>query len=255
MRTLRELQDMSGRVALVTGAAGHVGQMTYDTLAELGATTVGLDFEASDSNDRVTLAVDLADEAATRAVPAMVVDGTGRLDVIVHCAALVGTSELEGWAVPFESQSLSAWRAAFEVNLTSLFLLVQAALPYLRRSNCASVVTVGSIYGSVGPDLRLYEGTELGNPAAYAASKAGLVQLTRWLATVLAPDVRANAVICGGIERGQPEAFIERYVARTPLRRMAREEDLRGAIAFLASDAGAYVTGQELVVDGGWTAW
>ncbi len=112
-----------------------------------------------------------------------------------------------------------------------------------------------SIYGMVGPDFSLYAGTSMGNPAAYAASKGGLLQLTRYLATALAPRVRVNAITPGGIVRGQPPAFIERYVAKTPLGRMATEEDFKGAIAYLASDLSRYVTGQNLVVDGGWTAW
>jgi NAD(P)-dependent dehydrogenase (short-subunit alcohol dehydrogenase family) len=107
----------------------------------------------------------------------------------------------------------------------------------------------------VGPDMRLYEGTGMGSPAAYAASKGGLLQLTRWLATVLAPTIRVNAVTPGGILRGQPQVFRERYIARTPLGRMGSEEDLQGAVAYLASDLSAYVTGHNLVVDGGWTAW
>ncbi len=95
----------------------------------------------------------------------------------------------------------------------------------------------------------------MGNPAAYAASKGGMVQLTRWLATVLAPDVRVNCISPGGVARGQPEPFVTRYVQRTPLKRMATEEDFKGAIAYLASDLSEYVTGENLLVDGGWTAW
>jgi NAD(P)-dependent dehydrogenase (short-subunit alcohol dehydrogenase family) len=107
----------------------------------------------------------------------------------------------------------------------------------------------------VGPDMGVYENTTMGNPAAYATSKGGLLQLTRWLAMVLAPEVRVNAITSGGVWRNQPETFHTRYVARTPLRRMATEEDLKGAVAYLASDLSAYVTGHNLVVDGGWTVW
>jgi NAD(P)-dependent dehydrogenase (short-subunit alcohol dehydrogenase family) len=103
--------------------------------------------------------------------------------------------------------------------------------------------------------MRLYEGTKMGNPAAYAASKGGLLQLTRWLATVLAPKIRVNALTPGGVWREQPEAFHERYRLRTPLGRMAAESDFKGAAAYLASDMSEYVTGQNLIVDGGWTAW
>ena len=132
--------------------------------------------------------------------------------------------------------------------------LAQASADALAASGHGSVVNISSIYGLVGPNTGLYEDTSLGNPAAYSASKGGLLQLTRWLATVLAPDVRVNAITPGGIRRDQPQAFHDRYVANTPMRRMATEEDLKGAIAYLASDLSAYVTGHNLVVDGGWTA-
>jgi NAD(P)-dependent dehydrogenase (short-subunit alcohol dehydrogenase family) len=188
-------------------------------------------------------------------VPDRVVRELGSLDILVHSAALVGTTPLRGWGVPFAEQSSDTWRQALEVNLTSAFNLTQAAATALTASGHGSVIFIGSIYGVVGPDLGLYEGTKLGNPAAYAASKGGLLQFTRWLATSLAPKVRANMITPGGVERGQPEQFRERYLRRTPLARMASEEDFKGAVAYLASDLSAYVTGQNLIVDGGWTTW
>jgi len=117
------------------------------------------------------------------------------------------------------------------------------------------VILVSSIYGMVAPDWSLYRDTTMANPAAYGASKGGLIQLARYLATLMAPAVRVNALTPGGAWRGQPDPFHERYKARTPLRRMATEEDFKGAAAYLASDLSAYVTGQNLIVDGGWTAW
>jgi NAD(P)-dependent dehydrogenase (short-subunit alcohol dehydrogenase family) len=182
-------------------------------------------------------------------------DHLGRLNILVNCAALVGTSELPGWCVPFLEQSLDTFSAALEVNLTAAFRLVQACVPAIKESGHGSVIHISSTHGMVGPDLRLYEGTNMGCPGAYAASKGGLLQLTRWLATILAPGIRVNAVSPGGIERGQPEAFQKRYVARTPMARMGAEEDLKGAVVYLASDMSSYVTGQNLVVDGGWTTW
>jgi NAD(P)-dependent dehydrogenase (short-subunit alcohol dehydrogenase family) len=184
-----------------------------------------------------------------------VLERFARLDVLVNCAAFAGTSALPGWVTPFLEQSAATWRRALEVNLTAPFLLTQLCVPALRASGHGSVINVASLYGLAGPDLRLYEGTPMGNPAAYGTSKGGLIQLTRWLATVLAPEVRVNAISPGGVERGQPEAFRERYVARTPLARMGTEEDFKGAAAFLASDASAYLTGQNLILDGGFTAW
>ena len=141
------------------------------------------------------------------------------------------------------------------VNLTSSFVLVQEAREALSASGRGSVILFASTYGLVGPDHRLYEGTTMANPAGGAASKGGLLQLTRYFATTLAPGIRVNAISPGGVWRQQPESFHRRYVSRTPLGRMATEEDLKGATAYLASDLSAYVTGHNLVVDGGWTAW
>ena len=173
----------------------------------------------------------------------------------MNVAALVGSTALPGWACAFEEQRADTWRRALEVNLTGPFVLTQAAAPLLAASGRGSIINLGSIYGIVAPDPALYTGTSMGSPAAYAASKGGLLQLTRWLATMLAPRIRVNAISPGGVWRSQPDAFRTRYEARTPLGRMAREEDLAGAVAFLASDLSAYVTGQNLVVDGGFTAW
>ncbi|MGZ6175366.1 MAG: SDR family NAD(P)-dependent oxidoreductase [Candidatus Binataceae bacterium] len=266
-RSFADLASLKGRVALVTGAAGHIGRAISETYAELGAAVAlldrpgsGVEAAARRITDRygvltTALHIDLADEAQVRKAPQRVVDSCGRLDIVVNNAAFVGTDGLEGWTTPLEQQSIDTWRKALEVNLTAPFLLVQQAIPALKASGRGSVINVGSIYGLVGPDWRLYEQVDFGTPAAYGASKGGLLQMTRWLATTLAPQVRVNAIVPGGVERSTPEAFKSRYVARTPLGRMAREEDLKGVAAFLASDLSAYVTGQTIAVDGGWTAW
>jgi NAD(P)-dependent dehydrogenase (short-subunit alcohol dehydrogenase family) len=266
-RTLKDLMSLSDRVAIVTGGAGHIGAAIASALAELGSTVAVVDRDGRTTDDtagrladtwRVKTAGFACNFEQSRAVqdlPGRIGEKLGRIDIIVNCAAFVGTSGLQGWAAPFEQQSAETWRRAIEVNLTAPIMLVQAAANDLRRSGHGSVVNISSIYGLVGPDWRLYDGTAMANPAAYAASKGGLVQMTRWLATTLAPHVRVNAVAPGGVFRETPEPFLSRYIARTPLARMAREEDMVGAVAYLASDLSSYVTGQCLAVDGGWTAW
>jgi len=112
---------------------------------------------------------------------------------------------------------------------------------------------MASIYGSNAPDYSLYEGTNMANPAAYAASKGGLIQLTRWLSSTIAPDIRVNAVSFGGVFRNQNNKFVKRYIAQTPMNRMATEEDVKGIIAYLSSDLSKYVTGQDFIIDGGWS--
>ena len=267
MRSLKQLMDLHGRVALITGGAGHIGRAMGAALAELGADIAVMDQDAQAcaevSHDLAAkhtirstpLAVDLRDEIAVKAAPAQVVKSLGRLDILINCAGLAPAQGVTGWAVPLAEQSSETWRMALEVNLTAAFLLAQAAAETLAASGHGSIINVGSIYGLVGPDMRLYENTPMGNPAAYAASKGGLLQLTRWLATVMAPKVRVNSITPGGVWRNQPESFHEKYKARTPLGRMGAEEDFKGAAAYLASDLSAYVTGQNLIVDGGWTAW
>ena len=188
----------------------------------------------------------------------MINDLTGQdehLDILINNAAFVGTSDLKGWVTDFENQSVETWQRALEVNLTAAFDLSKGLAPKLKQNGHGSIINIASIYGLNGPDYSLYEGTDMGNPAAYAASKGGLLQLTRWLSTTLAPDVRVNSISPGGVFRNQPEEFVKRYKARTPLGRMASEEDIKGAMVYLASDLSMYMTGQNLVVDGGWTAW
>lgn len=238
----------------MAGGAGHIGVAACEALRELGARVAVADLSGDESAD-LSVVCDLADEHAAREAVRAVVGGLGGLDILVHCAALVGTSQLEGWAVPFGQQTVDAWRRALDVNLVSAFVLAQEAHEALARSGRGSIVLFGSTYGMVGPDDLLYEGVEMANPAAYGASKGGVLQFVRYLATTMAPAVRVNAISPGGVERRQPEAFQDRYRARTPLRRMATEEDLKGAVAYLASDLSVYVTGHNLVVDGGFTAW
>jgi NAD(P)-dependent dehydrogenase (short-subunit alcohol dehydrogenase family) len=259
--------NLGGRVALITGGAGHIGFALGEALAELGADIAILDIDHDEcqracsliasSHDVRTMAVatDLAKESEVRAVPRSVLGELGRLDILVNCAALVGTSDLDGWAAPFLQQGSRAWHLAIDVNLTAPFILTQVCAEALASSGHGAVINIGSIYGMVGPNWHLYAGTGMANPAAYGASKGGLLQLTRYLATALAPAVRVNMLTPGGVARGQPPVFIERYNSRVPLGRMAIEEDLKGGIAYLASDLSAYVTGHNLVIDGGWTIW
>jgi NAD(P)-dependent dehydrogenase (short-subunit alcohol dehydrogenase family) len=264
MTTLQELSNLNGRRALITGAAGALGRVFAETLGELGADLILVDLPNTDLDK---LSIDLAgrwkikvesivcdfemQDQRTRMISNLCASGKD-LSILVNNAAFVGSSNLEGWGVPFENQSIDTWRRAIEVNLTAVFDLCQGLSPMLASSQNASIVNIASIYGLHAPDWSLYEGTALGNPAAYGVSKGGLIQLTRWLSTTLAPTVRVNAIAPGGIFRSQPVEFVKKYSSKTPLNRMATESDFQGAIAFLATDLSKYVTGQVLSVDGGW---
>lgn len=267
MSTVKELSDLSGRRALITGATGGLGRVFADTLAELGADLILVDLPGSDFQTlneglikRWGASVenhicDLENQSQRTDLISDLMSSGLSLNILINNAAFVGTSDLLGWGVPFQDQSIDTWRRALEVNLTAVFDLCQGLLPLLKSAQGASVVNIASIYGMYGPDWSLYEGTNMSNPAAYGASKGGLIQLTRWLATTIAPEVRVNAISPGGVFRNQPEVFVKRYEAKTPLGRMATEDDFRGALAYLASDSSKFVTGQVLQVDGGWGSW
>ena len=264
MNTISGLINLKGRKALITGGAGHLGRVFAETLAELGADLILVDLPGTDlehvSDDleskwQVKVNVeycDLENPIERARLITLMSQGGYPLNIIVNNAAFVGTSNLEGWNVAFANQSVDTWRRAMEVNLTAVFDLCQGLSPLLTRSKGGCVINIGSIYGLYAPDWNLYEGTDMSNPAAYAASKGGLIQLSRWLATTLAPEVRVNVISPGGIRRNQDQKFIDRYELKTPLKRMAVEDDFRGALAYLASDLSKYVTGQVIEIDGGW---
>ncbi len=267
MGKINELMNLNGRQALLTGASGGLGKVIANTLAELGANLilvdrVGSNLEALSASiaSRHHIKVefqycDLEIQSERVALIQWVKNNKKKINILINNAAFVGTSGLSGWAVPFEEQTVETWRRALEVNLVAAFHLCQGFAPIMKLAKGPSIVNIASIYGQFAPDWSLYDGTDMGNPAAYNASKGGLMQLSRWLATTLAPEIRVNTISPGGIYRNQPDIFVKRYDAKTPLARMASEEDFIGAIVYLCSDLSNYVTGHNLMVDGGWGIW
>ena len=264
---IKSLMNLKGRRAMVTGAAGGLGKVIAETLAELGSDLVLVD---RDKEGIESLQHQLSDSFAVsvvgtvcdlehqdqreRLIDDIIRDGQD-LNILINNAAFVGSSNLSGWNAPFVEQSIETWRRALEVNLVAPFELCQGLSQVLNKSRGGNIINIASIYGQYGPDWRLYENTEMSNPAAYGASKAGLIQLTKWLSTTLAPHVRVNAISPGGVFNGQPDSFVNSYSSRTPLARMADYGDFCGGVVYLATDMSEYVTGQVLNIDGGWGVW
>ena len=262
--TIKELISLKGRRALITGGLGGIGQEIALTIAELGGDLVLLDRPNSTFDHLLSqleqfnvdvdcLECDLEQPESRKLTIDSILNSPKSLDILVNNAGFVAETGLKGLITDFDKQTLETWHRVMEVNLTAIFDLTQKLAPKLGQNHHGSIINMASIYGVDAPDYSLYEGTDMGNSAAYSSSKGGLVYLTKWLATTIAPDVRVNAISPGGVLRTQPQQFVDRYVARTPLSRMASNSDMRGAIAFLASDLSAYITGQNIVVDGGWT--
>jgi len=266
MKTINQLMNLDSRKVIITGAAGNLGKVIASTVAELGGELILVDRPGSDYSEILSsldksknISIEIIDcnlenyNERQKLIREVKNNSSSNLNVLINNAAFVGESNLKGWTSKFEDQSIDTWNRAIEVNLTAAFDLSKGFAKTLGINGKGSIINIASIYGLTAPVWPLYEGTDMGNPAAYAVSKGGLLQLTRWLATTVAPDVRVNSISPGGIWRNQPSDFVKKYESRTPLGRMASEEDLKGAIAYLSSDLSSYVTGQNIVVDGGWT--
>jgi NAD(P)-dependent dehydrogenase (short-subunit alcohol dehydrogenase family) len=269
--------DLSGRVALVTGGAGLLGAEFCQTLAQAGAQVAVADLDAEaaqrvaaglnrpDSTTLHALAVesDVSQPESVQRMLETTLKTFGRLDILVNSAALDPKFDPQhsqrGVSGAFEDYPLEAWHQALDVNLTGTFLCCQAAVAPMLEQGGGVIVNISSIYGLVGPDQRLYR--RQGEPAQfkpvyYSVTKAGVLGLTRYLATYYAgKNIRVNALTPGGVFNGHDEQFLTAYAARTVLGRMAEKDELSGALLFLVSGASAYMTGANLVVDGGWTAW
>jgi 2-deoxy-D-gluconate 3-dehydrogenase len=277
MSTIQEKFDLGGRAAIVTGGAGLLGAEFCRTLAEAGASVAVVDLNSSAAYqvaESLTLAGHRAEAFATDitrpdSVSALV-EGTlaafGRLDILVNSAALDPKFDPQALAKGispgrFEDYPLEQWNAALNVNLTGMFLVTQACVqPMLVQGRKGSIVNVCSTYGLNGPDQRIYRKSDGSQPAFkpvyYSVTKAGVLGFTHYLAAYYAgTEIRVNALTPGGVFNNHDESFVQNYSAKTILGRMARKDEMNGAMLFLASDASSYMTGANLVVDGGWTAW
>ena len=259
--------NLEKKTIIITGAAGNVGRSITNTLAKLGANLIIIDKERRDldkvcsnlnlnsSQKILSLACNFEIEKQRSNVIEKIKKKYNSLDCLINNAAFTGVMNISGWNEPFNKQSLDTWRRAFEVNLTSVFHFCRDLNSLLSKSNSGSIINIASIYGEYGPDYSLYKNTKMANPAAYASSKGGLIQFSRWLSTTLAPKIRVNVISPGGIERGQSKKFLKKYITKTPLNKMATENDISNSVLYLVSDMSSHVTGQVLRVDGGWGVW
>lgn len=266
--------DLSDRVAIVTGGGGILGRGFCGVLAAHGASVAVLDVDAgaadatvafihdsSPGADLLALPCNVAEPQQVLAAVAQVVDRFGGINILLNNAA-TKTGNLKDFFEPFETYSLQTWRQVMSVNIDGMFLMAQAVgRQMLRQGQGGSIVQTASIYGVVAPDQRIYEGSfylgeEINTPAVYAASKAAVIGLSSYLAAYWGnKGIRVNTLTPGGVESGQNDTFSKRYSQRVPLGRMASATELESALLFLASDASSYVTGQNLIVDGGLTCW
>ena len=255
--------DLTGRVVVVTGGSGQLGRQFVRALAGCGARVAVFDIAAAASaGDALALQVDVTDRASVEKALAAVVSKLGVPSGLVNAAALDSPPDAPAQENgPFETYPETSWDRVMDVNVKGTMICCQVVGAEMAKAGRGSIVNISSIYGVVSPDQRLYEyrrsaGVPFFKPVAYAASKSALLNLSRYLATYWAPqNVRVNTVTFGGVFNDQDPRFLAEYASRVPLGRMAREDEYNGAVVFLLSDASSYMTGSNLVIDGGWTAW
>jgi NAD(P)-dependent dehydrogenase (short-subunit alcohol dehydrogenase family) len=250
-----ELFDLSGRVAVVTGGLGQLGSVYVDGLTKRGMKVAVFDVAADDP-------VDVTSRASIEAATERVIAELGVPHVLVNNAALDSPPNAPPEEVgPFETYPESSFDRVMDVNVKGTLLCCQVVGTAMAGEGRGSIVNVSSIYGMLSPQQDVYEfrrreGESFTKPVAYSVSKSAILNLTRYLATYWAKDgVRVNTLTLAGVFDDQPQEFLDAYTARVPLGRMAEAREALGAVVFLASDASSYMTGANLIVDGGWSAW
>lgn len=263
MKSLHELLRLENKTVLITGGAGHLGTAMCEALAELGADIVigSRDQEKAGAvaasvskqfgRQACGVQVDITEPESIEQALLTIEEQFGGLDVLINNA-------WSGKKNTFESISVEDWKFDMQVCLDGVFYTTKLAFPYLKKTR-GVIVNVASMYGHVAPDYRMYAGTNHANPPSYGAAKAGVIQLTKYLASFLSPHgIRVNALSPGPFPFGailENEEFIGALKDKTMLNRIGNPEDLKGVIALLCSDASSYMTGQNICVDGGWTSW
>lgn len=257
------LFDLNGRVAVITGGLGQLGRQFSQALRERGARVAVFDLQApeSDQDDLMFVRADVTDRASLQEALARVQERWETPSGLVNNAALDSPPNAPAAENgPFEDYPYESWDQVMKVNAGGVFLACQVVGGAMAQAGRGSVINICSTYGLVSPDQNIYQyrrdrGETFFKPVAYSASKSALLNLTRYLATYWAPRVRVNTLSFGGVFNNQDREFLDAYCARVPLGRMAAEDEYNGAVVFLLSDASSYMTGANLVLDGGWTAW
>lgn len=272
-QSFRQLFDLTGKSAIVTGGVGILGQHFCAGLAESGANVAIVDIDEQKAETlaaRLTqthgvkligIGCDVTQASSVQRMVERVVEDFGKIDVL-HNNAAGKSDDLDAFFAPFEDYSLEQWRTIMSVNVDGMFLVAQAVGKQMVTQNKGgSIIQTSSIYGVMAPDKRIYEGShylgrQINTPAVYSASKAATIGLTRHLAAYWADKgIRVNTLTPGGTESGQNDTFKRLYSNRVPMNRMAKQGEMVGALLYLASEASSYVTGQNIIVDGGLSCW
>lgn len=256
---IKKFFSLHGRVAIITGGAGMLGLEYARALSEAGARVVLFDVRSNPRAQRFDYAeVDITKKSEVAKALKAVIKKYGRVDVLINNAAMnpvPGSRESAMQFSPYERYPIDLWERELSVGLTGMLLCSQAVIPIMKKQKSGSIINVSSTYGLVAPDNRIYDRGKF-KSIGYATAKGAVPNFTRSMASYLrGTSIRVNTLTPGGVFAGHSRDFVKRYSDRTLMGRMAKRDEYNGAVLFLASDASSYMTGANLVVDGGWTSW
>jgi len=245
------------KTAIVTGGCGLIGREIVKGLAQFGADVYIADQNEAEAEKLIQqnikfVNLDITSEDSVHAVLKRVGAENGNIDILVNCAY----PRTKDWGAKFENVNFNSWKHNVDQHLGGYFLTSKKTAMIMKTHGGGSIINLASIYGVVAPDFSIYEGTEMTMPVAYASIKAGIIAMTKYIATYFGShNIRANSISPGGIYDNQSASFVEKYSQKTPLGRMGKTSEIVGAVIYLGSDASSFVTGQNILIDGGWTAW
>ncbi len=244
------------KTAIVTGGCGLIGSEIVKGLSQYGAKVYIADQNELDAQKFINqnirfLKLDITSEKSVKETLRAVLENNGKIDILVNCAY----PRTEDWGKKLEDVNYDSWKINIDNHLGGYFIMCREVAMIMKKQGGGSIINFASVYGIVAPDFSIYHGTEMTMPAAYAPIKAGIIAFTKYIATYFGySNVRANTISPGGIHNNQPPSFVAEYSRKTPMGRMGKASEIVGAVIYLASDASSYVTGQNLIIDGGWTA-
>ena len=243
--------NLKEKIIIVTGGNGLLGSEILLQIKNQGGVVINFDININSNSEITEVVCDITDSKSINYAINLVLKQYGKIDGLVN-NAYPRTSD---WGKKFENIQIDSWKSNVDMQMNSIFYMCQSVLEKMKIQKFGSIVNMASIYGVVGPDFSIYDNTEMTMPAAYSAIKGGVINFTRYLSSYYGKyNIRVNSISPGGIFNNQSETFVKNYETKVPMKRMGKPSDIAPAICFMLSDESSYITGQNIIIDGGWTS-
>lgn len=260
MTGVKDSFDLTGKVALITGGAGFLGLKHAEAIIEMGGIPILIDIDREKlpnlTSKGQTVYCDITSPADVSNAMRVILSVHSKIDILINNAFMTVEQGSKGYFAPFEEYPLGFWEMAIKTNLTGIFLITQAVGKQMVKQGKGVILNIASDVGVISPDHRIYEGMPFNTPLSYSMCKAAIIHMTKYLATYWVDKcIRVNCLSPAGIYNNQPPEFVKRLSNLTPMGRMAQPDEYKAAVVFLVSDASSFMTGSNVIIDGGRTCW